>query len=67
MMTVVMKTGTQKVLTAEHVIYINAGGTQVKQLCGHKLIPGLDASFCSTCRIWWIDQKMTDQILNRRR
>ncbi len=66
-MAVVMRTETQKVMTAEHVIYINSSGTKVRQICEHKLIPGLDASFCSTCRIWWIDQQVTDQLLNRRR
>jgi len=30
-------------------------------------IPGLDADFCSVCRVWWVDDVMRQTMLDRRK
>ena len=43
---------------------IGASGKVITEACTHDLIPGLDASFCKTCRIRWVDQDMRDRLTN---
>jgi hypothetical protein len=52
---------------SDHIITINSQGKRMRGTCSHPLIPGLDADFCNVCRIWWIDQQMTERLLNRRK
>lgn len=49
------------------IISIDALGNQLKKPCAHPLIPGLDASFCKVCGIWWVDQPMRDILSLRRK
>lgn len=51
------------ILPSEEIIAVNAVGALINQPCSHRKIPGLDADFCSTCRIWWVDQQMRDRLL----
>jgi hypothetical protein len=32
-------------------------GNILNLTCDHKKIPGLDADFCETCRIYYVDEK----------
>ena len=52
--------------TAE-IIMINSLGQQIHDGCDHAVIPGLDAHFCQTCQVWWVDQQMRDSLLSRKR
>jgi|GEM_PF-2280913 len=47
-------------LPVQEIVSINSSGKVIREACIHALIPGLDASFCKTCRIWWVDQNMRD-------
>jgi hypothetical protein len=53
---------TNKGLTFEKPI-INEAGKRISGGCcdgfrkGLNVIPGLDADFCKTCRIWWFDAR----------
>jgi hypothetical protein len=49
------------------VTHINIQGKILNPLCEHKLIPGLDASFCETCNIYYRDEKETYKFYQRKK
>jgi hypothetical protein len=62
------------ILEAKEVTVITKSGKpalnnkgQVIQPCPHPQIPGLDASFCQACRIWWVDKQMVELVLESKR
>lgn len=55
------------ILPSTHILHITEAGKILKPTCGHDLIPGLDASFCEECRIWWIDGYETVKFRERKK
>jgi len=49
-------------LPVYEIVSIGASRKVIREACTHALIPGLDASFCKICRIWWVDQDMRDRL-----
>lgn len=52
--------GKKPIQPSEEIIAINSLGQVINQPCSHAKIPGLDADFCKTCRVWWVDQQSRD-------
>lgn len=46
----------------QEIVSVNSSGKVIRETCKHSLIPGLDASFCKVCDIWWVDQPMRDAL-----
>ncbi|AFY47092.1 hypothetical protein Nos7524_1203 [Nostoc sp. PCC 7524] len=40
----------------QSIVYKSSNGTVIKSVCNHNLIPGLDASFCIVCRVYWVNE-----------
>jgi hypothetical protein len=55
------------------IVRFNLNQKEIRQPCHHVLnsdrcvIPGLDADFCQTCRIYWVDEYRLDLLLNKRK
>lgn len=45
---------------------VSIAGFSLRDTCDHVLIPGLDAQFCQTCQIYWVDLHMIEQLMRRK-
>lgn len=61
-----MRMTTKLAGSGEDVTIRRADGRAAAKPCSHRLIPGLDASYCPQCQKYYVDAQIRERLLGKR-